>query len=144
LRESETHLSEAQRIATLGSWSYVPQTNTQSWSEECYRLLGLYGIARASEVRPKAQASVDRALAIDPNQPEALATLAIIASVFDWDLVEMRRRSDRALAADPNHVRALGERATSVACLETTGDPQPASAPPSRRRLGEAGIRRRR
>jgi PAS domain S-box-containing protein len=41
LRESETHLSEAQRIATLGSWSYVPQTNTQSWSEECYRLLGL-------------------------------------------------------------------------------------------------------
>ena len=41
MRESETHLAEAQRIATLGSWSYVPQTNTQSWSEECYRLLGL-------------------------------------------------------------------------------------------------------
>ena len=40
LRESETHLAEAQRIATLGSWSYVPQTQRQSWSEECYRLLG--------------------------------------------------------------------------------------------------------
>ena len=40
LRESEAHLAEAQRIATLGSWSYVPQTDTQNWSEECYRLLG--------------------------------------------------------------------------------------------------------
>ena len=41
---------------------------------DCYRLLGLYGIARASEVMPKAQASIDRAMAIDPNQPEAMAT----------------------------------------------------------------------
>jgi diguanylate cyclase (GGDEF)-like protein/PAS domain S-box-containing protein len=41
LRESEAHLSEAQRIATLGSWSYVPLTQEQSWSQECYRLLGL-------------------------------------------------------------------------------------------------------
>ena len=41
LRESETHLAEAQRIATLGSWSYVPQTRELNWSEECYRLLGL-------------------------------------------------------------------------------------------------------
>ncbi len=44
LRESEEHLAEAQRIATLGSWSYVPQTGTQSWSQECYRLLGLESI----------------------------------------------------------------------------------------------------
>jgi diguanylate cyclase (GGDEF)-like protein/PAS domain S-box-containing protein len=41
LRESEFHLAEAQRIATLGSWSYVPATASLEWSEECYRLLGL-------------------------------------------------------------------------------------------------------
>ncbi len=41
LRESEQHLSEAQRIATLGSWSFVPQTREVKWSEECYRLMGL-------------------------------------------------------------------------------------------------------
>src|SRR5664279_1793230 len=40
LRESEAHLAEAQRIATLGSWSYVPATRKLEWSEECYRLLG--------------------------------------------------------------------------------------------------------
>ncbi|MEO8754153.1 MAG: EAL domain-containing protein, partial [Casimicrobiaceae bacterium] len=40
LRENEAHLAEAQRIATLGSWSYVPQARKLEWSEECYRLLG--------------------------------------------------------------------------------------------------------
>jgi TolB-like protein/Flp pilus assembly protein TadD len=88
---------------------------------DCYRLLGLYGIARASEVMPRAQASVDRAMALDPNQPEAMATTAIIACVYEWNIAEVRRRSDRALAADPNHVRALAERAISVACLEPAG-----------------------
>jgi len=41
LQESETHLAQAQRIATLGSWSYDPATGRHEWSEECYRLLGL-------------------------------------------------------------------------------------------------------
>jgi PAS domain S-box-containing protein len=41
LQESQTHLAEAQRIATLGSWSYAPATGRHEWSEECYRLLGL-------------------------------------------------------------------------------------------------------
>jgi TolB-like protein/Tfp pilus assembly protein PilF len=88
---------------------------------DAYRLLGLYGIARASEVMPKARACIDRALAIDPNQAEALATLAIIASVYEWDIDEVRRRSDRAIAADPTHVRAHAERAISLACLYQSG-----------------------
>jgi diguanylate cyclase (GGDEF)-like protein/PAS domain S-box-containing protein len=41
LRQSEAHLSEAQRIATLGSWSFDVQTGAAEWSEECYRLFGL-------------------------------------------------------------------------------------------------------
>ncbi len=41
LQESETHLAEAQRIATLGSWSYEPASRRHEWSQECYRLLGL-------------------------------------------------------------------------------------------------------
>ncbi|MCC7326168.1 MAG: EAL domain-containing protein [Burkholderiales bacterium] len=40
LRESEGRLLEAQRIATLGSWSHAPQTDRVEWSEECYRLFG--------------------------------------------------------------------------------------------------------
>jgi TolB-like protein len=81
---------------------------------DAHRLLGLYGIARASEMMPKARACVERALAIDPSQAEALATLAIIATVYLWDFGELRRRSDRTLAADPNHVRGNTERALSL------------------------------
>jgi tetratricopeptide (TPR) repeat protein len=88
---------------------------------DAYRLLGLYGIARASEVMPKARASIDRALAIDPNQAEALASWAISASIYEWDIDEVRKRSDRAIAADPSHVRARAERAISLACLYTSG-----------------------
>jgi TolB-like protein len=89
---------------------------------DAYRLLGLYGVARANEVIPKARACVDRALAIEPNQPEALATLSIIASVYDWDLDEMRRRSDRTMAADPDHVRGNTERALALGFLGLPGD----------------------
>jgi diguanylate cyclase (GGDEF)-like protein/PAS domain S-box-containing protein len=41
LRLSEVHLSEAQRIATLGSWSHDVQTGATEWTDECYRLFGL-------------------------------------------------------------------------------------------------------
>ncbi len=41
LRENAQQLAEAQRIATVGSWSYVPQLERTEWSEECYRLCGL-------------------------------------------------------------------------------------------------------
>ena len=40
-----------------------------------YRLLGLYGLAPTGEMMPRARAAVERALSIDPNQVEAIATL---------------------------------------------------------------------
>ncbi len=41
LRQNEAHLSEAQRIATLGSWSFDVQSGAAAWTDECYRLFGL-------------------------------------------------------------------------------------------------------
>jgi len=89
---------------------------------DAFRVLALYGLAPASEVMPKANAATARALAIDPFQAEALATQAIIATIHEWNLDEMRRRSDRALAADPDHLRAHVERAISIACLAPGDD----------------------
>ncbi len=40
-RLSEAKLASAQRVAGLGHWELDLQTNTASWSEEAYRLLGL-------------------------------------------------------------------------------------------------------
>jgi PAS domain S-box-containing protein len=41
LRESESSLSEAQRIAHVGNWSWEVQTNELHWSDEIYRIFGL-------------------------------------------------------------------------------------------------------
>jgi PAS domain S-box-containing protein len=36
----QSQLTEAQRVACMGSWSFDLQTNTGTWSDELYRLLG--------------------------------------------------------------------------------------------------------
>ncbi len=41
LKESERQLSEAQRVARLGSWEWNITTNEVTWSEEVYRLFGI-------------------------------------------------------------------------------------------------------
>ena len=41
LRESQTRLAEAQRIAHLGSWVWNIQEDVISWSDEIYRIFGL-------------------------------------------------------------------------------------------------------
>ena len=41
LRREQQMLSEAQRIAHLGSWGWNISTNELSWSDEVYRILGL-------------------------------------------------------------------------------------------------------
>jgi two-component system sensor histidine kinase UhpB len=41
LRKREKQLSEAQRLANLGSWEWDVRTNRVSWSDELYRIYGL-------------------------------------------------------------------------------------------------------
>jgi len=40
LRQRDTHLKAAQRIARLGSWEFDPQTQTITWSDEVFRIFG--------------------------------------------------------------------------------------------------------
>jgi formate hydrogenlyase transcriptional activator len=40
LRERKEELSEAQRVAKVGSWEWDPATDTVTWSEELYRITG--------------------------------------------------------------------------------------------------------
>jgi PAS domain S-box-containing protein len=41
LRESEADLTEAQRLANMGSWQWEVQTDTVTWSEQLYRIAGI-------------------------------------------------------------------------------------------------------
>jgi PAS domain S-box-containing protein len=40
LRESAAELKEAQRVAQLGSWSWIVNSDTVTWSEELYNIFG--------------------------------------------------------------------------------------------------------
>jgi PAS domain S-box-containing protein len=40
LRQKEVELSEAQRLAQIGSWEWDPNTDTVTWSRELYRITG--------------------------------------------------------------------------------------------------------
>ena len=81
---------------------------------DAYRLLAVYGIKAAAETMPLARAAAERALAKDPNQFEALATLACIIAVYDWNTAEADAVWERGLAVNPSHVRALSERAINL------------------------------
>ncbi len=41
LRQRETELEDAQRLAGLGSWQWEPRTDTVIWSKELYHLIGI-------------------------------------------------------------------------------------------------------
>lgn len=41
LKRSESHLAEAQRLASIGSWDWDLDTNVMTWSDEHYRIFGI-------------------------------------------------------------------------------------------------------
>ncbi len=40
LQQRQSELNEAQRLAKIGSWHWIPKTDTVTWSEELYRIAG--------------------------------------------------------------------------------------------------------
>ena len=47
LRERKEELSEAQRVAKVGSWEWDPATDTVTWSDEMFRIMGRSPALRA-------------------------------------------------------------------------------------------------
>ena len=52
LQEQQLHLSEAQRIASMGSWSWDPRSRGFWWSPELLAMLGSAGDAVPGDARP--------------------------------------------------------------------------------------------
>ena len=95
---------------------------------DAYRLKSIYGMAPASETIPRARAALDRALALDPENLQALSTLANIASVHDVDIEACVALSDRVLAREPLRVQVLCERAFVLAIRADTSAQRMAQA----------------
>ncbi|HEY1242491.1 MAG TPA: tetratricopeptide repeat protein, partial [Bryobacteraceae bacterium] len=72
---------------------------------DSYILLG-GAVHSQSQTIPKAAAAARKALEIDPLQPEAHASLGLIAMNYDWDWVASEREYRRALEINPNYATA--------------------------------------
>ncbi len=78
---------------------------------DSYRIMGLYGLAPPHETMPRAKEAAERALSLRSDHAEALATLADVSMIYDFDEARAAEYWERALAADPGHTRARAEHA---------------------------------
>ena len=68
---------------------------------DAYAFIGVYAVQRPRLALAQAIAAAERALAIDPNLPEAHTSLAFIKMGDDWDFASAARGFARALELDP-------------------------------------------
>jgi|GEM_PF-2204584 PAS domain S-box len=120
LRHKESLLSQAQRLASLGSWEWVPDTGRLDWSEELYRIYG-----RSPETfSPSFESFL--ACVMDSDRPRVSAAIEHALSVggtFSYD--ERIMRPDGSL----RHLQTRGQvvcdpqgktRYVYGACLDIT------------------------
>ena len=73
---------------------------------DSYALLGGYTALPQKEFTTKAREAALKALQLDPNLPEAHASLAVIAQNYDWDWKTAEEEYRRAIQLDPNYATA--------------------------------------
>jgi len=80
-----------------------------AWLADSYRLMGIFGVAPAADVMPKAKTLAERALAIDAGLGDAWATLAAVTEQFERIYADSDRLYERALGAEPRNSRARAQ-----------------------------------
>jgi PAS domain S-box-containing protein len=100
LRESQSELSEAQRLAQIGSWKLLAESGVVTWSEELYRIAGRDPSMPPPQLRDSAQLFTEESWA--RLQPE----------------IERALREGSAYAADVEMVRSDGTRSWVTARAE--------------------------
>ena len=78
---------------------------------DVYMLLGIFSMASRRETAQQAQRAARRALELDPDSPEAHASMGVVLEVFEWDWAGAEREFKRAIALNPNHFEAHYEYA---------------------------------
>ena len=110
LRQEATEESAWQCVATFEEAlrkapDYAP---AHAGLGDCYRLLGAPGweAGPPADLLNRARQAVDRALALDPNLPDAYATRSMVRFNLDWDLAGASDDIERAVALNPSLARA--------------------------------------
>jgi len=80
-----------------GAWAALAATRA---------LIGIYDLERPRRAFRRAESALDRALAIEPSNTEALVAGAVIEGAFHWRLGAAEALLRRALAQSPQHIEA--------------------------------------
>lgn len=107
---------------------------------ESYAVIPSYPYASPAEVVPKAKAAVAKALAIDPELPQAHTVAGMIAATYDWDWAKAESEFKRALELDPNlaithyryawtYLSPMGRHDEAVAEMKKAMELEPLSIP---------------
>ena len=70
---------------------------------ETYTSMPSYPYISPADASPKAKAAIDKALALDPELPEAHAVAGMIATTDEWDYAKADREFIRASELGPDH-----------------------------------------
>jgi DNA-binding winged helix-turn-helix (wHTH) protein/tetratricopeptide (TPR) repeat protein len=124
------------RLAAEWGPSYAP---AHLGLVKCYLTLVASSVVSQAEGLPPAEAALDAASALDPDNPEVLAIRAAIVSGFEWRFAEAEPLFDRALhgpreAPDvgmfyARHLLLAGDAAGSASVLEQYAERDPLSPP---------------
>jgi TolB-like protein/Tfp pilus assembly protein PilF len=69
---------------------------------ECYTSMPSYPYMRPDEAAPKAKAAIEKALALDPDLPEAHAVAGMVAANYEPDYPQAEREFKRAIELGPD------------------------------------------
>jgi serine/threonine-protein kinase len=73
---------------------------------DAFVILGIYGVRPPADVYPSARDAARKALAIDPGLGEAVAALACVAAVYNWDWLGAEEQFRRAIDLSPSYATA--------------------------------------
>jgi serine/threonine-protein kinase len=70
---------------------------------DCYIVRAVQGAGSPNEVFPPARIAANRALAIEPEMPEALTSMACVEALFDWNWELAGAHFRKAILLDPHY-----------------------------------------
>jgi serine/threonine-protein kinase len=91
---------------------------------DALRVQSMYGYARPAQLIPRAKAAIKRALELEANLADAVATLGLIALTYDRDMATGSDALARALALNPVLALARGTYAMLRQSLDRDADDQ--------------------
>ncbi|MEJ2720138.1 MAG: protein kinase [bacterium] len=73
---------------------------------DVYNVAGFFGFLSPAEAFPRAKAAAEKALAVDTTMGEAHASLAWVATCYDWDWPSAEKLYARAIELNPQYATA--------------------------------------